>query len=132
LSVLLRIASALSLIWAAGLYLLPASAIGAGEVPAGAALANALAAANLGFAYLFWRAAANPAAERGAIYTALLLFGLRAANGTYEVLYLLEGRAAVASLVDMVLSIALFVGVLNALPSALGAHGRRSGNVPEG
>ena len=94
MSVLLRIASVLSLVWAAGLYLLPASAIAGGEVPACAALTNGLAAANLGFAYLFWRAAANPAAERGAIYTALLLFGLRAANGTYEVLYRLEGRAA--------------------------------------
>jgi heme A synthase len=130
LSVLLRIASVLSLIWAAGLYLLPASAVAGAEAPAFAALANGLAAANLGFAYLFWRAAANPALERGAIYTALLLFGLRAADGTYQVLYRLEGPAAVGSLVDMVLSIALFVGILNALPSALGARGRR--HPPEG
>jgi heme A synthase len=85
----------------------------------GVALADALAAANLAFAYIFWRAARHKDGERTAVYAALLLFGLRAVGGTYQVLYQLEGRAAVASLLDMVTSLALFVGMLNTLPGYL-------------
>jgi hypothetical protein len=53
------------------------------------------------------------------VYVALLLFGLRAVSGTYQVLYQLEGRPAVVSLLDMVTSLALFVGILNTLPGWL-------------
>jgi hypothetical protein len=82
-------------------------------------MASGLAVANLGFAYLFNRAAADPPQHRGILYTALLVFGLRGVLGTYEVLYLLDGTAAVLRLTDMVLSLALFVGLLNALPGTL-------------
>ena len=57
-----------------------------------------------------------PAAHRPILYVALLVFGLRGAIGTYEVLYRLDGTAAVLQLIDMVLSVALFVGMLNLLP----------------
>jgi heme A synthase len=87
--------------------------------PAVRSLEWGLAVANLAFAYVFHRGAAAPAEQRGAIYAALLLFGLRGAIGTYEVLYALNGPAAMPRLVDMVLSLALFVGVLNSLPAAL-------------
>jgi heme A synthase len=82
-------------------------------------MANGLVIANLALAYLFNRAAADPQAQRGILFGALLLFGLRGALGTYEVLYLLDGPAAMPRLVDMVLSLALFVGMLNALPGTL-------------
>jgi hypothetical protein len=40
-------------------------------------------------------------------------------KGTYEVLYVLDGPAAMTNLIDMVTSLALFVGILNALPQTL-------------
>jgi heme A synthase len=82
-------------------------------------LANALAIAHLGFALLFLRAAANPSAERSAIYVALLILGLRAAVGTYHALYSLQGAAALLGLADMTLSVALFVGITNTLAETL-------------
>jgi len=82
-------------------------------------MANGLAIANLAFAYLFNRAARDPSGQRGILYGALLLFGLRGLVGTYEVLYMLDGPAAVPRLIDMVLSLALFVGMLNVLPGTL-------------
>jgi len=118
---LLRVAAFYSLAWAIGLAvpgLLPADPAG----PAARALELALMGANLAFALLFWSAAAAPSAARPTLYSALLVFGLRAAIGTYEVLYVLDGPAAVIRLVDMVLSLALFVGILNSLPGALAAH----------
>jgi hypothetical protein len=114
---LLRIAALLCLGWA---VLLPSLSRSRPEVTAtGIALADALAVANLAFAYVFWRAAGRGESDRTAVYAALLLFGLRAVNGTYQVLYVLEGPAAVVSLFDMVSSLALFVGVLNTLPGYL-------------
>jgi len=120
LPIYLRIAAVLALLRAIGLYLFRATVLGPlAGVPICIALANGLVLANLGFAFLFWRAGANPALERGGMYTALLVTGLRAMSGTYEVLYLLDGTAATVTLVDMVGSIALFVGILNALPTTL-------------
>jgi heme A synthase len=115
MTTLLRIAALLCLAWA---VLLPLMSRSQPDVAVtGVALADALAAANLVFAYVFWRAASRD--ERTAVYAALLLFGLRAVSGTYQVLYQLEGRAAVVSLLDMVTSLALFVGMLNTLPNYL-------------
>ena len=118
---LLRVAAGLSLAWAFLLFTDPPQLAG-DPIPLGAgagSLSRGLAIAHLGFALLFWRAARDPRAERSIVYAALLVFALRAANGTYEVLYVLHGRAAVASLIDMVTSLALFVGVLNSLPNTL-------------
>lgn len=117
MTTLLRIAALLCLVWA--VLLPPMSRSQPDVMVTGVALADALAAANLAFAYVFWRAAAGNDGERTAVYVALLLFGLRAVSGTYQVLYQLEGRAAVVSLLDMVTSLALFVGMLNTLPGWL-------------
>jgi hypothetical protein len=119
-SLFLRVAAVLALLRAAGFFFFKSVVLG--EMASSAlatAFVNGLATANLGFAFLFWRAAGDPVGERSGIYTALLVIGLRAVSGTYEVLYLLEGSAAVVSLIDMVASIALFVGILNALPGTL-------------
>jgi len=120
LKTLLRVAAGLSLAWAFLLFTDPPQLAG-DPIPlgAGSSLSRGLAIAHLGFALLFWRAARDPRAERSIVYAALLVFALRAAIGTYEVLYVLHGRAAVASLIDMVTSLALFVGVLNSLPNTL-------------
>ncbi len=106
--------------WALALTF-PRFLLGAGEglTPDLRSCISGLAIANLTFAYLFFRASLDPHAHRGIIYGALLLFGLRGAIGTYEVLYLLDGPSAVPRLIDMVLSLALFVGLLNSLPGAV-------------
>ena len=117
---LLRTASIYSLGWAIVLAvptILPGVTAPLG--PETRSLTNGLMIANLAFALLFFRASADPAAHRGTLYAALLLFGLRGAIGTYEVLYMLEGPAAMPTLIDFVLSLALFVGMLNALPGTL-------------
>ena len=119
LKALLRVAAGLSLAWAFALFIAPPQ-LADEAVSAGAlSLARGLAIAHLALAVLFWRAARDPARERWIVYAALLVLALRAANGTYEALYVLRGRAAVASLIDMVTSLALFVGVLNSLPNVL-------------
>jgi heme A synthase len=117
-SVLLRITAIIFFGWSIFLCVQSFGAM-VPQGPVFSALASSLAVANLGFAFLFWRAAADPAAERGAIYTAVIVLGLRAALGTYEVLYVLEGTPALVGLVDMVTCLALFVGVINTLPAAL-------------
>lgn len=86
-------------------------------------MATGLATANLAFAYLFNRAAAAPAAHRGILYAGLVLFGLRGVTGTYEVLYVLDGTPALMRLIDFVLSLALFTGMLNMLPGTLQGQG---------
>ena len=124
--ILLRIAAVYSLAWAIGLAC-PALVPFATPVPTPEmrALANGLAIANLAFAYILNRAAAAPPDHRAIIYGAMILFGLRGVVGTYEVLYLIEGPAAVPQLIDMVLSVALFAALLNALPGTL-QRGRSS------
>lgn len=115
-SLLLRVAAIYSLGWAIALFwpgLLPGAATAS---PAFRSLAHALAIANLAFAVLCWAAARAPAASHTIIATMLMVFGLRAALGTWEVLYTLDGPAAVLRLIDMVLTLAAFVGLLNLLP----------------
>lgn len=120
MSVFLRIAAVMAFLRAVGLFCLRDVVVGAtAGAAASTVLVNGTALANLGFAFLFWRVAAHPGAERSGVFTALLVTGLRAAGATYEVLYLLEGNAAVVSLIDMVACVALFVGMLNALPATL-------------
>jgi len=119
---LLRIAAIYSLACAIGLAghrFEPA--VGPAPGPEARSLALALAIANLAYALLLWPAARRPAEHRAVLYVALTVFGLRAVLGTWEVLYTLEGAPAVVRLFDMVASLALFVGILNGLPSVLAA-----------
>jgi hypothetical protein len=117
MTTLLRIAAVYSLAWAIGLAHPAWLPFAAGiPTPEMRSLAHGLAIANLAIAYLCNRAAGDPTSERGILYGAMLLFGLRGLVGTYEVLYLLDGPPAVARLFDIVFSLALFVGMLNALP----------------
>ena len=127
MSLLLRVAAAFSALWAFAWPLFVAGdRFNVGEPHANSvtfSLAGGLAIAHLGFAYLFWRASLDPAGHRGSIVTALLVLGLRAAKGIYEVLYVLDGDAAVVGLIEMMVSLALFVGIVNALPSLRRARG---------
>jgi hypothetical protein len=121
-SIFLRITSVISLLWAALLaagrqtYL-----VGERATPLHHALANGLAIACVVFAFMFWRAAADPPRERTAVYGAVLLLALKVANDLYELLALLQGPEAFPSMLDMIASLALLVGVLQALPATLAA-----------
>ncbi|MBX3023841.1 hypothetical protein KF840_02925 [bacterium] len=125
MSLVLRIAAVYSLAWAVGLALPTLLPGGAAADPAARAMGYALAVANLAYAVLFWTAAMAPRSYRLILYVALLVFGLRGAIGTYQVLYALDGAPAVLQLIDMVLSVAAFVGMLNLLPAELGVGRQR-------
>lgn len=116
----LRIAALFTLLRAVACLFAGDTLLGAlAAQPATRVLLNAFGAANVGLALLFWRAAGNPACERSGVYTALVVIGLRAVMGVYEVLYVLDDAGAVPGAVDMVMSIALFSVILNALPRTL-------------
>jgi hypothetical protein len=117
---LLRIAAAVSMAWALALLLMKKPLFGVVAVPPlAAAFTNGLAIANMVFAYMFWYAAGAPAVNRGAIYGAIMLMALRTANDLYQLLVLLPPDQALLSLADLVISVALLVGILEALPRLL-------------
>ncbi len=120
MSLLLRLTALLALAWAIVLLMLKGQVIGPHELtPQVRALANALGIANLALAYVFWHGARAPAASRGAVYAAIILLALKLANDLYELLALLPAREAAVSLADLVISLALLVGILEALPRTL-------------
>jgi hypothetical protein len=117
MSVSLRLTAVLCLAWALLLLVLKGRLVPAAELTALAvAAANALGIANLVFACLFWYAAGEPAAHRAAVYAAIMLAALKTANDLYELLVLMPPHAALLTLADLVLSVALLVGLLEALP----------------
>jgi TPR repeat protein len=119
-SVLLRIAGGVSFAWAVVLLGLKEKLFAPAALsPLGRAFANGLGITQLVFAYVFWYGAAAPAANRGAIYAAIMLMALRTANDLYQLLVLLPPEQALISLADLVVSVALLVGILEALPRVL-------------
>jgi hypothetical protein len=127
-SLLLRIAAVFSLAWAVALFAFQRELSGAAALPPlGRAFANGLGIAHFVYAYVFWYAASAPAANRGVIYAAIMLMSLRTANDLYQLLVLLPPEQALISLFDLVVSVALLVGILESLPRVLG---RTSGDIP--
>lgn len=128
MSVLLRIAATFSLAWAVALLAFKKELFGATALPPlGRAFANGLGIAHLVYAYVFWYAARAPAAHRAVIYAAIMLMALRTINDLYQLLALLPPEQALISLFDLVVSVALLVGILESLPRVLG---RKSGDTP--
>lgn len=120
MKVLLRIAAGVSLAWAVILLALKEPVFAAPTLsPLGRAFANGLGVAYAVFAYVFWYASTAPAANRVAIYAAIMLMASRTANDLYQLLVLLPPEQALISLADLVVSVALLVGILEALPRAL-------------
>jgi len=114
---LLRLTALLVLAWAVLLLALKGQVLAREELsPQMCAFANGLAIANVALAYVFWHGAHNPAANRGAVYGAIILLALKLANDLYELLVLLPARGAAISLADLVVTLALLVGILEALP----------------
>ena len=129
MSVLLRIAAAFSLAWAVTLLAFKKELFGAASLPPlGRAFANGLGIAHIVYAYVFWYAASAPAANRGVIYAAIMLMALRTANDLYQLLVLLPPEQALISLFDLVVSVALLVGILESLPRLVG---RTGGDTPQ-
>jgi hypothetical protein len=123
-SALLRIAAVVSLAWAVVLLAFKRELFaGAFISPLGRALANGLAVTQLVLAYVFWSAAATPTANRAAIYAAIMLMALRTSNDLYQLLVLLPPQQALISLADLVVSVGLLVGILEALPRVAAQDG---------
>ncbi len=82
---LLRLCALVSLIWAVVLVALQqgGTLAGAELTPLTRALANGLALTNVVLAYAFWYASSDPAANRGTIYTAILLAALKIVKDLY-------------------------------------------------
>lgn len=131
MSLFLRITAVVSLLWA--LLLVPGQQIylvGERATPLHHALANGLGIASVVFAFMFWRAAADPPHERTVIYGAMMLLAFKIANDLYELLALLQGPEAFPSMLDLIASLALLVGVLQSLPATLAAGRSRPPQTP--
>jgi hypothetical protein len=120
---LLRLTAVISLLWAVVLLVPPIAATLGQLSPLEHALANELGITNLVFACLFWYAARQPSANHGVVYAAIMLLVLKTANDVYELLVLLPGSQALVGLTDLVVSLALLVGILEALPRLLKGQG---------
>ena len=125
MSAFLRASALVSLGWAVLVLGFKDRFIGADQLsPAARSVANAFGIAHVVLAYVFWYAAGAPAANRGAVYAAIMLAALKTANDLYDLLVLVPADRALVSLGDLVLSVALLVGLLEALPRTLGAPPR--------
>ena len=119
---LLLLAGAVSLAWAVALLVFHTAYLGDAPVlPVTESLAHHLAISQFVLGTLFLYAARDPAAHRGAIYASILLSALKMINDGYDVVVLLPPDQALFSLADLVLSVGLCVGLLEALPRTIGA-----------
>jgi len=132
-STLLRVIAALALLWAFIFLGFKDRLLDARELtPLARALANGLGAAYLVLAYVFWYGARTPTVHRNAIYGAVILLVTKTGNDLYGLLVLLPPGLALVSLLDLVVSVALLVSVLESLPRTFatprsdGNDGRRS------
>lgn len=123
MTTLLRIAAAVSLAWAVMLLAFKVPVLGTSyAMPVARGLGNALAITHLALAFCFLYAARDPVTHRAGVYTAILLMALKMTNDVYELLILLPADQALISLADLVLSVGLLVGLLEALPRTFGTR----------
>jgi hypothetical protein len=119
---LMRFTAIVCLVWALLLLGLKDQIMPAAQLsPLVRALVNGGGIAHLALAYVFWQAASDPIRNCGVIYAAIVLLGLKVANSLYGILVLLPASEAAMTLLDLVVSLALLVGVLEALPRTLKA-----------
>lgn len=120
---LLLLAGAVSLAWAVVLSVFRGTYLGHEPVlPVTASLSLTLAISQFVLGTLFLYAARDPAGNRGAIYAAILLSALKMIKDGYDVVVLLPPDQALFSLADLVLSVGLCVGLLEALPRTIGTN----------
>ena len=124
MSLLLRLAALLLVVWAAILLAMKGRVVAQGELsPQVHSFANGLAVASAALAFVFWYGARDPAANRCAVYGAIVFLALRLADDLYALLVLLPAHGATISLADLVITLALLVGILEALPRTVRTGG---------
>lgn len=124
MSTLLRLSALSCLLWALVLLGLKDLLIAPEQLTAVArGLANGLGITQLVLIYFFWRAAAAPAENRVTIQAAIFLMAAKTANDLYEIIILLPPQEALGSVIDLMISVALLVGLLEALPRTFGTSG---------
>jgi hypothetical protein len=117
LSLLLRVAAVFVLVWGVALVGFKDRVFGLEPLqPLARSLANGLGIAYIALALSFLYAAREPARHRDAIYSAIALMALRMGNDIYELLALVPPEYALVTLADLVVSTAMLVGLLEALP----------------
>ena len=117
MKILLRVAALVCAAWAVCLLVGKERWVAADDLtPLVRALANTLGVTYVALAALFAGAAVAPAANRAAVYTGILLVALNTANELYQLLVLLPPGLATVSLVNLVVNIALLVGLIEGLP----------------
>ena len=119
---MLRVTGGFSLAWAITLFALRGRVLVTEHLsPVPQALVTGLSILYLVLTYVFWYAARDPANNLVAVHAAIILVALKTANDLYELLVLLPPQPAIISLADLILSVALLVGILQALPRTLAA-----------
>jgi len=114
---LLRVAALVCAVWAVLLLVGKERWVVADDLtPLVRALANTLGVTYVVLAALFAGAAIAPAANRAAVYAGILLMALNTVNELYQLLVLLPLPLATVSLVNLVVNIALLVGLIEGLP----------------
>lgn len=83
------------------------------------AMAHGQAVSFLVFAFLFWRAAGEARPNTTVIVGAAIFLVLRVATDLYDLLLLVDAVNGLVSLFDLVLCVALSVGVIEMLPRTL-------------
>lgn len=123
----LAISGALFMAWAAGLLLSPLTLLSAEQVAEHAVLISWVAVAQVVLAVLAGWSATNPRSRRAGIYTTIAALLVKWVVDTYGVLVALPPQQAALTLADLILSVALLVGTLEALPRIVGAEAEKVG-----
>lgn len=116
----LAISGGLFVVWAAVLLVRPELVLAAPQAEHHATTVALVAAANLVLAGLAWWSASDPPRKRLGIYTTILVLLAKWIADTYGVLIALPPQQAALVLGDLLLSVALVVGCLEALPRIYG------------
>jgi len=118
----LAISGGLFVAWTFLLLLVPTSLLSAAQSESHAGFILILALLQLLLALLAWWSALRPRRRHVGIYTTILALLVKWIVDLYGVLVSLPPQQAALTLGDLILSVALLVGVLEALPRALGVQ----------
>jgi len=117
MSTLLRLSALSCALWAVCLLLFKDIVIAADQLtPVARGLANGLGISQVILAYLFLSAARAPVDNRFTVQAAIALMAIRTVNDLYEIISLLPPMEALGSVLDLIMSVALLVGLLESLP----------------
>ena len=113
--------------WSAVLLWSPLTLLSAAHVSEHASLIACMAIAQFALAVLAGWSATSPCSRRAGVYTTILGLLAKWIVDIYGVLVALPPQQAALTLADLILCVALLVGVLEALPRIVGAEAARAG-----